>query len=32
MHNSFELSFIWGKYEDYNPGDSISDRSEKLLQ
>ena len=29
---SCELSFIWGKNEDYSPGDSTSDNSEKLLQ
>ena len=28
---SCELSFIWGKNEDYSPGDSTSDNSERLL-
>ena len=29
---SCELRFVWGQNEDYSPGDSLSDSSEKLLQ
>ena len=32
MHNVRVVSFIWGQNEDYSPGDSTSDSSEKLLQ
>ena len=32
QRESCELTFIWGKNEDYSPGDSLLDSSEKLLR